>query len=224
MKLDVSKTFGSKRVQDNLKLEIRDNEIVAVIGVSGSGKTTLLNIISGTLDYDGEIVEAPKSVSYVFQSARLMPWATVGANLDFVMPRSIDKTERTRMIDDVLDKVELLAEKDNYPDSLSGGMAQRVALARAFVVDSDVLLMDEPFKGLDLRLKSKLIEAFRTLWQQDPRTTIIVTHDVDEALSVAHRIVILDQGRIDQEYNIRCEKAEQLQLIKEDIIENLTQK
>ncbi len=223
MKLNVSKSFLEKKVLDNLSLEIKTGEILAVVGVSGSGKTTLLNVISGTLDYDGEIVEVPKNVSYVFQSARLMPWATVEGNLDFVMDTKIDKETRKAQIADVLDKVELLSEKDNYPDNLSGGMAQRVALARAFVVPSDVLLMDEPFKGLDIRLKTKLMSTFKTLWESDKRTTVIVTHDVDEALRLAHRIVILDGGAISREYDLVGLDEGALLSVKEDVIARLTQ-
>ncbi len=222
MKINLSKSYGDKVVLSNLELEITDNEIVAIIGVSGSGKSTLLNIISGTLDYDGEIVGAPQSVSYVYQSARLMPWATVEKNLAFVMDSKQSQEDRQAKIDSVLRSVELLREKHSYPDTLSGGMAQRVAIARAFVVDSDILLMDEPFKGLDIRLKSKLMTTFSKLWEQDKRTTVIVTHDVDEALALAHRIVILDGGRITQEYTLTDISPEACMAIKSDIIERLT--
>ncbi len=218
MKIKVSKSFGEKRVLDNLELLIKDHEIVAIIGVSGSGKTTLLNIISGNLEYDGEIVEAPKSVSYVFQTARLMPWATVADNLDFVLPKHIKKPERQNKIDNILREVELIEDRDNYPDSLSGGMAQRVALARAFIVPQDILLMDEPFKGLDVRLRNKLLDTFKNLWSIDKRTTLIVTHDVDEAMTIADRVVILDQGKIQKEFDTKDISDEDKIKVKEEII------
>ncbi len=222
MKIRVSKNFGEKLVLDDLILNIDNNEIVAIIGVSGSGKSTLLNIISGNLKYDGEIISAPKNVSYVFQSARLMPWATVAKNLDFVLKKDISKEQRDIKIDSILKEVELLAEKHSYPDSLSGGMAQRVALARAFIVPSDVLLMDEPFKGLDIRLKSKLLALFKKLWSTDMRTTIMVTHDVDEALEIADRIVILDKGKIVEEFLIKSMSADEKLACKDKISTILT--
>lgn len=195
MKLKVSKSYGKKLVLDDFGLETTGNEIVALIGASGSGKTTLLNIISGSIDYEGSVEDAPERVGYVFQEPRLIPSLTVYGNLDYVV-RGVekDKKKRRARIERILEEVEMSAEARSYPAQLSGGMAQRVALARAFLYPSDMLLLDEPWKGLDLRLKIKLTETFLTLYKKSPRPVVLVTHDLDEALSVANKIVLLKNG------------------------------
>jgi len=166
-----------------------DNEINILMGPSGAGKTTLLNAIAGLIDYEGiiEIDGVPHQnkcdilVSYVFQSHRLIPQKTVFKNLDFVLSSVIkDKKLRKEKIITMLNDIGLGEAINFYPHALSGGMAQRVALARAFLFPSDILLMDEPFKGLDTSTKKTVIDIFFKLWQKDKRTVLFVTHDKNE--------------------------------------------
>ena len=184
---NLSKKYGELSVYDNFNLSIAEGKIVSVLGESGSGKTTLLNCIAGLTSFEGSI---PKlKCSYVFQSPRLVPNLTVKENLKLVC-----KDEN--MIMNMLAKVHLEDKADSYPIKLSGGQAQRVSLARAFLFESDIVLMDEPLSSLDLRLKKEIIDLFLSIWQDDKRTAVFVTHDIDEALYVAHRIMVLRNGEI----------------------------
>lgn len=195
MKLRVSKNYGEKCVLNDFRLETEGAEIVALIGASGSGKTTVLNIISGSIDYEGIVEGAPERVGYVFQEPRLISSLDVYGNLEYVIRGVVnDKKERKKRIESILEAVEMSAEAHSYPNRLSGGMAQRVALARAFLYPSDMLLLDEPWKGLDLRLKLKLIELFFSLYKSSPRPVILVTHDLDEAIETADKVVLLKDG------------------------------
>ncbi len=188
MKLRVSKNYGDKRVFDDLRLEIADGEITCILGASGEGKTTLLNIIAGLTDFDGE-AELPEKVGYVFQEPRLLPHLTVAQNLAYA-------GGMVEIIDDLLEKTGLSALKNKRAKLLSGGEKQRVAIVRAFACDASVLLLDEPFSSLDTALKIRLCELFASLWRERRTTAVMVTHDLEEALSLAHRIVVLKEGGI----------------------------
>ena len=184
---NLSKKYGELFVYENFNLSIEEGKIIAILGESGSGKTTLLNCIAGLTSFDGSI---PKlKCSYVFQSPRLVPNLSVKDNL-----RLICKDEGK--IDDILNKVRLKDKADCFPIRLSGGQAQRVSLARAFLFDSDVILLDEPLTSLDLKLKKEITDLFLSIWQDDKRTAVYVTHDIDEAIFIAHRIIILQGGKI----------------------------
>ena len=173
-------------------MELIDNKINCIIGPSGCGKTTILNIVAELTEYQGKVEREQKGISYIFQNNRLLPNLNVQDNLEYVLSTiEKDKNERMKKIDKILDIVELAQRRKAYPHELSGGMQQRVSMARAFIYPSQILLMDEPFKGLDIALKKKLIAAFLKLWQQDNKTVIFVTHDVDEALLLADKIVLL---------------------------------
>ena len=189
MKLCISKSYGKQVVFDGLKLEIKHGEILCVLGESGGGKTTLLNILAGLTAYDGEIDGAPKKVGYIFQEPRLLPNLTVEENLRYV-GGSAEK------IDELLQKTELTACRDKKPRALSGGEKQRVAIARAFLSGGDVLLLDEPFSSLDTPLKIRLAGVFATLWKSARKTAVFVTHDIEEACMLAHRVVVLRDGKI----------------------------
>ncbi len=192
---NIRKNFEQLRVLKDIDIKFQDKKIVAILGPSGCGKTTLLNIISSTIKPDeGELVGFNnKSISYIFQEPRLMKWKTVYDNIDFVIKDKMSKEERKSIIDRNLKMLDLLEYKDYYPSDLSGGMKQRVAIARAFVYPSDILLMDEPFKSLDLELKFNLIYSFLNLWQIDKRTVFFVTHDIQAALLLGDYIYILSQ-------------------------------
>lgn len=184
---NLTKRYGGLTVYDDFNLTLERNKIVCLLGDSGSGKTTLLNCIANLTPFEGSI---PKlKCSYVFQFPRLVPNLTVTENLKLVC-----KDENA--IKNMLSKLRLENKAKNYPAQLSGGQAQRVALARAFLFGGDVMLMDEPFSSLDLKLKKEITELFLSLWENDKRTVVCVTHDVDEAISLAHRILILRDGKI----------------------------
>lgn len=180
----VSKKFDENIIFDNFNLKIEDNEITTILGPSGCGKTTLLKIISGLdQDYEGDILGIDLSkISFIFQEPRLLNWKSVYDNIAFV-------TDNEPVIDEALRLVDLEQEKDLYPKNLSGGMKQRVAIARAFAYPSKLLLMDEGFTGLDLKIKLELIDYFIKIWKKDQKTVIHITHDIDEALLLSDRVI-----------------------------------
>jgi len=189
----ITKIYGENTVFKDFSLDFEPNKITAILGKSGSGKTTLLNILSGSTDYEGNIENPPKNVAYIFQETRLLPNLTVEKNLDFVLKAQIkDKTDRKKKIERFLKLTESYDLKDSYPSELSGGQAQRVAIARAFAYASDFLLMDEPFKEMDIALKRRLLDVFIKLYETDNRTVIFVTHEIDEAILLADTVYILD--------------------------------
>ena len=183
---NLTKRYGNLTVYENFNLDIKDGEVTCILGESGCGKTTLLNCIAGLTDYEGEITQV--KCSYIFQTPRLVPYLTVGGNLKLIC-----KDEKA--IDEALEKVRLTDKKNAYPVALSGGQAQRVSIARAFLYGGEVILMDEPFTSLDLKLKKEISELFLQIQSESRRTALFVTHDVDEALSLAHRIIAINGGK-----------------------------
>jgi NitT/TauT family transport system ATP-binding protein len=129
--------------------------------------------------------------SYVFQEPRLLKWYSVYENIDFVLKDVYDNNKRVEIINGYLKMVELIEYKDYKIDALSGGMAQRVSLARAFAYPADILIMDEPFKGFDFKLKNEMISIFKKMWNSSQRTVIFITHDVEEAINLSHIIYTL---------------------------------
>jgi len=187
---DISKQYNNEMILKNFSMKFIKNKITVILGPSGCGKTTLLNIISGIdKNYSGEVLLNVKEVSYIFQEYRLIPWLTVYENVDFVLKSYMEKDERNKVIIKYLKLVNLYEHKNKYPGELSGGMQRRVAIARAFAYKSELLLMDEPFVGLDKDLKQKIIKEFLQLWKYDKRTIILVTHDMDEANSMGDDII-----------------------------------
>jgi len=183
----INKKYGDLTVYDNFDFEIKENKILAVLGESGSGKTTLLNILSGLTDFEGDLKGKVRPVSFVFQKDRLIPNLTVRQNLELVCPEAD--------VLSALKSVGLEDKADVYPNKLSGGQARRVAILRAFLYPSSLLLMDEPFINLDLSLKFSLIEMIKNMQKEAPRTVVIVTHDVKEAVSVADEIAVISAGK-----------------------------
>ncbi len=189
MKLDISKSYGENKVFEHFSLEIQEGEILCILGESGCGKTTLLNILAGLTDYEGRIEDAPEKIGYIFQEPRLLPNLTVEGNLRYA-------GGRVELIETILQKTELFSFKDKHPKELSGGEKQRVSIARAFLSEAPVLLLDEPFSSLDTARKIRLAGVFAKLWQEEKRTAVFVTHDLEEAWMLAHRVVVLKEGRI----------------------------
>lgn len=189
--------FEEKVVYKDFSIEIPDNKITCILGASGCGKTTLLNVISDSINFSGEVEKTSNKISYIFQNPTILPHLTVEKNLDFILKNVfLDKKVRVEKIDEILKKVELFEVKNKYPYSLSGGMAQRLSVARGFVYPADFMLLDEPFKGLDISLKKRIIQLFIELYKNVNRTVIIVTHDIDEAILLADHIVILGENKI----------------------------
>ncbi len=184
----ISKNYGETAALKDISLTIGAGEITAVLGESGAGKTTLLNVIARNVSYTGT-VEGAGRVSYLFQSPKLLPNLTVEKNLKFVL----DKNDWGK-IPLMLEKVGLAGKESVLPHRLSGGERQRVAIARAFLFPHDVLLMDEPFSSLDLSLKKSLLSLTGELWRENKETVVFVTHDVHEAVLLAHRAVLLHKG------------------------------
>ncbi len=189
---NITKRYGELTVYKDFNFCIEDGKTTCVLGESGSGKSTLLNIIAALTPFSGTIAPVPKC-SYVFQEPRLVPNLTVAGNLRLVCKDDAKVAE-------MLVRVGLLDRAKSYPAQLSGGQAQRVSLARAFLYPSDIILMDEPFSSLDLGLKLRMTELFLELKERTNRTSLFVTHDADEALMTADRIVVLKGGKVCREF------------------------
>ncbi len=194
--LEIEKNYGENCVFDKFSLEIPPKTILSVVGPSGEGKTTLLQMASGLLQPDdGSIIresgeEGP--VSYLFQEPRLLPSSTVFANIELALRSTYsDKEERKALALHYLRLVDLDDSLGLYPHQLSGGMRQRVAIARAFAHQCNLMLLDEPFQSLDIKLKYSLLNAFVTLWEKNPKTTLFVTHDPKEAILLGDAVCCL---------------------------------
>ena len=192
------KDFDEISLFRDFSIGFPEGTITCILGPSGCGKTTLLNIIGNIIKPDRGTLAGfdEKVISYIFQDPRLLPWKTVKGNIEFVLSKDMPADERGKLTDRFIRLVELDGFAGYYPSKLSGGMRQRVSIARAFACYSDIILMDEPLKGLDIKLKLNLIETFSRIWQADKRTVIFVTHDVDEALLLGNEIVVLSQAPV----------------------------
>jgi NitT/TauT family transport system ATP-binding protein len=192
----VSKRFGDTVVFDRFSLSIPKDSIMAIVGHSGMGKTTLLQMASGLLRPDsGQVVkEAAEegAVSYLFQEPRLLGHSTVFSNVELALRKAYpDRKTRHAVAKNYLGLVGLGDSLGLYPSQLSGGMRQRVAIARCFAHPASLLLLDEPFQSLDIKLRYDLLDSFLSLWTENPRTTIFVTHDPMEAVLVGDRCCCL---------------------------------
>src|SRR3954453_4486181 len=211
---NIVKKFGAFAALDGVDLKVANGELLALLGPSGSGKTTLLRIIAGLdwpdageVSFDGENALArgasERHVGFVLQHYALFRHMTVFENVAFglrVQPRAVRKDEagiRAR-VKELLDLVQLDWLAGRYPGQLSGGQRQRIALARALAIEPRILLLDEPFGALDAKVRKELRQWLRTLHEEINVTSIFVTHDQEEALEVANRVVVMDKGRIEQ--------------------------
>jgi putative spermidine/putrescine transport system ATP-binding protein len=207
---DVSRSFGAVRALDGLSLDIAPGELVALLGPSGCGKTTALRIVAGfeSADYGSVTVDgkdiapvpaAKRDMGMVFQSYSLFPNMTALDNVAFgLRMRKHGSATRTKRALELLDMVALAPQARQYPHQLSGGQQQRVALARALAIEPRVLLLDEPLSALDAKVRLQLREQIRTLQQRLGTTTLFVTHDQEEALSMADRVGVMREGRLEQ--------------------------
>ncbi|MER6430337.1 ABC transporter ATP-binding protein [Streptomyces sp900105245] len=190
----LSRSFGGRTVLDGIDLDLPAGQFTALLGHSGSGKSTLLRAIAG-LDHgvagDGRLT-APERVSVVFQDSRLLPWRRVLANVLLGLDGK-DAEERGRA---ALTEVGLGGRERAWPGELSGGEAQRAALARSLVREPELLLADEPFGALDALTRIRMHHLLRELWKRHRPAVLLVTHDVDEAIVLADRVLVLEEGRI----------------------------
>jgi ABC-type nitrate/sulfonate/bicarbonate transport system ATPase subunit len=179
---------GTLQVLSELAFSLDAGEVAALVGPSGCGKTTLLRIIAGLdREFEGSVeLPAHGTLGMVFQEPRLLPWRTVEQNVRLAAPAATDAS-----LDSLFRTLGLAAHRDHYPGELSLGLARRVALARAFAVEPDLLLLDEPFVSLDDALAARLREELAELVNSRPVTTLLVTHDVDEAIALADRLLLL---------------------------------
>ena len=208
--INVCRHFGSVRAVDGVTLDIAEGEFFAMLGPSGSGKTTCLRLIAGFeqpneghIEIFGETAEGvppyKRNVNTVFQDYALFPHMTVGENVAYgLMIKGVDRAEREAKAKDALSMVKLAGYEQRRPSQLSGGQRQRVALARALVNGPKVLLLDEPLGALDLKLREKMQEELKALQKQLGITFVFVTHDQGEALSMADRVAIFNDGKIIQ--------------------------
>ncbi|MCV7016073.1 ATP-binding cassette domain-containing protein [Mycolicibacterium madagascariense] len=200
----VVRTFGDRTVLDHLDLTIDDEELVVLLGPSGCGKSTLLRLLAGLDRPDGGRVEVPTKRAIVFQGDRLLPWQRVLRNVTLGLHGS-DAEQRARK---ALADVHLAGRERAWPKQLSGGEAQRVALARALVAEPDLILLDEPFAALDAITRVKMHDLVRELRREHHASMLLVTHDVDEAIALADRIVVLGNGRIEDAHRVRLSAAD----------------
>ena len=203
---NLGKTYqNGARALDGFSLDLAPGEIVAIIGGSGCGKSTLLRLISGlespthgTVEINGERVTQPTSlINLIFQEPRLFPWLSVENNVGFGLAE-LDGDDRRKRVETALQKVGLESFAQRWPKELSGGQAQRVAIARALVTTPEVLLLDEPFSALDAFTRADLQDHLLDIWSEERPTLVVVTHDIDEALILADRIIVMrpSPGRI----------------------------
>lgn len=222
------------KVLDDIQLDIRSGEFVSIVGASGCGKSTLLRLITGLdAQYQGNIVYQGQRISgtsldrsIVFQEHRLFPWLTVEENILLAFSATnVSQEERHARVKAQIATVGLTGFEKAYPHQISGGMSQRVAIARALVLRPQLLLLDEPFGALDVLTRMKLQHELQRLWEQEGLTTVLVTHDVEEAVFLGDRIVVMTShpGRIKRIVPVklprpRIRSASEFQRIRDDVL------
>lgn len=194
---------GLRQILGNLCFHAESGEFIAIIGPSGCGKTTLLNLIAGLdASYEGDITLAAvpgkpaPDIGYIFQNPRLLPWRTVFENVCLVMknPALGGAAEKKALVEKLLAEAGLMEFRDAYPEKLSLGQQRRAAIVRAFAIEPDLLLMDEPFVSLDAQTAERLRSLLLDIWRARPTTVLFVTHDLDEAIALADRVLVLSDS------------------------------
>ena len=213
----VSKVFFSKKSDflavDNVSLDVRENEFLVLLGPGQAGKTVLLNIIAGllpptmgTIEVDGEQIKGPNSkLAVVFQKTAIMPWKTTLQNVETGLKYAhVPKQERWEAAEKYIELVGLKGFEKSYPKQLSGGMKQRVGIARAYAANPEILLMDEPFGALDAQTRYSMQDEILKIWEQDKRTVIFVTNNIEEAVYLGDRIILFSErpARVKAEYSL----------------------
>ncbi|SET11262.1 ABC transporter ATP-binding protein [[Clostridium] polysaccharolyticum] len=233
--MEYNRNGNVQRVLNNINLEIEDGEFICLIGPSGCGKSTLLSLVSGLnhptegeVRIDDNVVTGPGvDRGVVFQHYSLFPWMTAEKNVVFgIKQAKIEKSDKAikKRAHEFLDKVALSDSKTKYPFELSGGMQQRVALARTLAMDTNILLMDEPFGAIDPRVRFELQELTLDLCKSGKKTTLFVTHDIDEALFLADRILFMCPGNVHKIIDVKSvfpEKKDRTEMLKSKEYKNL---
>ncbi|MER9303187.1 ABC transporter ATP-binding protein [Mesorhizobium sp. M0293] len=230
------KSFGTgerrKEVLRDINLDLADNEFVSLVGTSGCGKSTLLSIVAGLQDFDAgdlsidgaPILQPGLDRGVVFQSYTLLPWLTARQNIEFALKAAgYDRATCRRIALEHLELVKLSDSADRYPAELSGGMKQRVAIARALSYRPKMLLMDEPFGALDALTRHQMQELLTQIWEEHRLTVLFVTHDVEEAVYLSDRIVVMGigPGRITQTFNVDIERPRREEVMESPVFMDL---
>ena len=190
---NINKRYGDNIIFEDFQIDFYENKINCILGKSGCGKTTLLNIISGVVKNDESDFKGIEDlgVSYIFQDDRLIDWLSVEDNIKLVIKKHYSEDKVNELCEKYLKLVGIYEYKNYYPQRLSGGMRQRVNIARAFIYPSKIIIMDEPFKSIDIKNKQIIMENFKKILEEDNRTVLFVTHDIDEALYLGDVAFIL---------------------------------
>ena len=219
---EISKKFAQQTERevaalDRINFELEEHEFVSIVGPSGCGKTTLLRIVAGLVKPDtGEIVYSgysQPSTALVFQDQGLLPWMTVMENIGLGLElKRVPSGKRKEQVTDFMERIKLDGFQNYYPHELSGGMRQRVALARAFLTNPDILLMDEPFAALDAQTRIILQEELLKIWRIERKTVLFVTHDIDEAILLGDRVIVLTDrpGKVHEDIRVEIERPRDL--------------
>jgi NitT/TauT family transport system ATP-binding protein len=196
---NINKIYGHNIIFKNFNIEFYKNKVNCILGKSGCGKSTLLNIISGIIKNDGDEINISKNIdiSYIFQDDRLIEWLTIEENIKLVIKKHYNKNELDKLCDKYLDMVEVYNYKKYYPQMLSGGLRQRINIARALIYPSQIIIMDEPFKSIDIKNKKIIMNNFKEILEKEKRTVIFVTHDIEEAILLGEKIFILGNSPIE---------------------------
>lgn len=218
---NINQSFDHLQVLKDISFTVNDDEIVAVIGPSGCGKSTLLDIISGLQRPEsGTVYNSSDKIAFMFQDDRLLPWFSVYDNI-----KVVNDNHNNEVISKLIEDVGLSGFENYKPEQISGGMKKRCGIARAFYYDSKLLLMDEAFQGLDYYLRQEMIKMLMRVWNNNKQSILFITHEIDEALTVASRIVVLSDrpSTIIKEYILpsyenRTSKEELLNKIRNEII------
>lgn len=195
---NINKRYNNKVIFQDFHIDFYKNKVNCIVGKSGCGKSTLLNIISGIIENDDEEFISIESygLSYIFQEDRLIDWLTVEENISLVVNKIYDKKEREELCNKYLDLVGIKEYKKYYPQMLSGGLRQRVNIARSLIYPSKIIIMDEPFKSIDVINKEIIMNNLKEILKQENRTVLFVTHDIEEALILSDKIYVLGNSPV----------------------------